>query len=72
MLRGEQWEARLAKLRELMERGLLEPCHTEWASPCYVVPKKVSAECRLAVDLHGLIEHKQHESDTLPLTTDML
>ena len=39
-----------AKLKEFMERGWLEPCTSEWASPAFVVPKKVASEWRLVVD----------------------
>ena len=37
-------------LREFIDRGWLEPCHSKWASPCFVVPKKVAGEWRLVVD----------------------
>ena len=43
-LRGERKEAMEKILRDFIERGWLEPCHSEWASPCFVVPKKVAGE----------------------------
>ena len=41
-------------LGEFIERGWLGPCHSEWASPCFVVPKKVAGEWRLVADYRGL------------------
>ena len=46
-LRGERKEAMEKILRDFIQRGWLEPCHSEWASPCFVVPKKVAGEWRL-------------------------
>ena len=59
-------------LREFIERGWLEPCHSGWASPCFVVPKKVAGEWRLVVNYRGLNAQTQHDSYTLPLIEDML
>ena len=53
-LRGERKQAMEKILREFIERGWLEPCHSEMASPCFVVPKKVAEEWRLVVDYLGL------------------
>ena len=53
-LRGERKEAMEKILREFIGRGWLEPCHSEWASPCLVIPKKVAGEWRLVVDYRGL------------------
>ena len=71
-LRGERKEAMEKILREFIERGWLERCHSELASPCFVVPKKVAAEWRLVVDYRGLHAQTQHDSYTLPLIKDML
>ena len=71
-LRGERKEAMEKILRELIERGWLEPCHSEWASPGFVVPKKVAGEWRLVVNYRGLDAQTQHDSYTLPLIEDML
>ena len=71
-LRGERKEAMEKILRDFIERGWLEPCHSEWASPCFVVPKKVASEWRLVVDYRGLNAQTQHDSYTLPLIEDML
>ena len=71
-LRGQRKEAMEKILREFIERGWLEPCHSEWASPCFVVPKKVAGEWRLVVDYRGLNAQTQHDSYTLPLIEDML
>ena len=71
-LRGERKEAMEKIPRDFIERGWLEPCHSEWASPCFVVPKKVAGEWRLVVDYRGLNAQTQHDSYTLPLIEDML
>ena len=71
-LRGESKEAMEKILRDFIERGWLEQCHSEWASPCFVVPKKVAGEWRLVVDYRGLNAQTQHDSYTLPLIEDML
>ena len=71
-LRGERKEAMEKILRDFIQRGWLEPCHSEWASPCFVVPKKVAGEWRLVVDYRGLNAQTQHDSYTLPLIEDML
>ena len=61
-----------ARLKEFMERGWLEPCTSEWASPAFVVPKKVAGEWRLVVHYRGLNEQTEFTSYTLPLIEDML
>ena len=71
-LRGETKETMEKILREFIERGWLEPCHSEWASPCFAVPKKVAGEWRLPVDYRGPNAQTQHDSYTLPLIEDML
>ena len=71
-LRGERKEAMEKILSDFIERGWLEPCHSEWASPCFVVPRKVAGEWRLVVDYRGLNAQTQHDSYTLPLIEDML
>ena len=71
-LRGERKEAIQKLLLDFIERGWLEPCHSEWASPCFVVPKKVAGEWRLVVDYRGLNAQRHHNSYTLPLIEDML
>ena len=71
-LRGERKEAMGKFLREFMYRGWLEPCHLEWASPCFAVPKKVAGEWPLVVDYRGLNAQTQQDSYTLPLIEDML
>ena len=49
-LTGEAEEAMEKILREFIDRGWLEPCHSEWASPCFVVPKKVAGEWQLVIE----------------------
>ena len=65
-------EAMEKVLRDFIDRGWLESCHSEWASPCFVVPKKVAGEWRLVVDYRGLNVQTPHDSYTLPLIEDML
>ena len=71
-LRGERKAAMEKILREFIERDWLEPCHSEWASPCFVVPKKVAGKWRLVVDYRGLNAQMQHDRYTLPLIEDLL
>ena len=71
-LSGERKEAKEKILRVFIERGWLELCHSEWAFPCFVVPKKVAGEWRLVVDYRGPNTQTQHDSYTLPLIEDML
>ena len=71
-LRSKRREAIEKILREFIDRGSLEPCHSEWASPCFVVPKKVAGEWWLVVDYRGLNAQTQHDSYTLPLIEDMV
>ena len=59
-------------LREFVDPGWLEPCHSDCASPCLVVPKKVAGKWRLMVDYRGLNAQTQHDSYMLPLIEDML
>ena len=71
-LRGEWKEAMEMILRDFIGRDWPEPCHSERASPSFVVPKKVACEWRLVVDYRGLNAQTQHDSYTLPLIEDML
>ena len=71
-LRSERKEAMEMILREFIHRGWLEPCHSEGASPCFVVPKKVAGEWRLVDDYRCLNAQTQPDSYTLPLIEDML
>ena len=53
-LRGERKEAMERILRRFIDRGWLVPCHSKWASSCFVIAKKVAGEWRLVVDYCGL------------------
>ena len=59
-------------LRDFIDGGWLEPCHSGCASPCFVVPKKVAGEWRLVVDYCMLNTQTHHDNYTLPLIEDML
>ena len=50
----------------------MEPCHSEWASLCFVFPKKVAGEWRLVVNYRSLNAQTQHDSYTPFLFEDML
>ena len=71
-LRGERKEAMEKILREFIERDWSEPCHSDWASLCFVVPKKVAGEWRLVVNYRGLNTQTQHDSYTLRLIEEIL
>ena len=58
--------------REVIERGWLEPYHSQWAPLCFVVPKKVAGQWQLVVDYRSLTAQTQHDSYTLPLIEDNL
>ena len=59
-------------LKEFIERGWIEPCSSEWASPCFVVPKKVAGEWRLVVEHCDLNSELQHDAYSLPLIDNLL
>ena len=59
-------------LKELIERGWIEPSHSAWASPAFIVPKKEKGECRLVVDYRGLNAQSEHHSCSLPLMDSIL
>ena len=71
-LRDERREAMGRILQEFIDRGWLEPGHSEWASACFIVPKNKAGEWRLVVDYRGLNAKRQHDSYMLPLIEDML
>ena len=61
-LKGEGKEAMEKNLREFIGRGQLQPCYSEWAPPCFVVPKKVAGEWQRVVDYRGPNAQMQHDS----------
>ena len=71
-LKDERKEAIEKIPQEVIDRGWLEPCHSQWASPCIVIPKKVAGEWRLVIDYRGLNVRAEHNSYILPLIKDML
>ena len=60
-LRGQRKEAMEKIVREFINRGWVQACHSEWASPCFVVPKKVAGEWRLVVGYSGLNAQTKHD-----------
>ena len=71
-LRGERKEALEKILLQFIDRGWLQPCHSEWASPCFFVPKNVTGDRRLMLNYRGINTQTHPESYTLPLIGDML
>ena len=69
---GARAEAVKTLLKEFIERGWIEPSHSEWASPAFFVPKKDKGKWRLAVDYRGLNEQTEHDSYSLPLIDTIL
>ena len=71
-MKGEQEQAMIKILKEFIERGWIGVCSSEWASPCFFVPKKVGGEWRLVVDFRDLDSESQHDADSLPLIDNLL
>ena len=70
--KGEPEQAMIKMLKEFIEREWIQPCSSEWASPCFVVPEKVAGQWRLVVDYHDVNSESQHYAYTLPLTDNLL
>ena len=71
-LQGDRSEAMKKLLAEFIERGWIEPCDSEWASPAFIVPKEEKGEWRLVVDCRGLNEQTEHDLYSLPLIDTIL
>ena len=71
-MKGEQEQAMIKILKGFIEQGWIDPCWSEWASPCFVVPKNVAGEWRLFVDYGDLNSESQHYSYPLPLMDHLL
>ena len=54
-------------LKEFLERRLIEPSDSEWASPAFIVPKNEKGKWRLIVDYRELNEQLENDSYSLPL-----
>ena len=50
---GERKQAMGKIIREFIDRGWLEHCHSEPVCPCFVIPKKVAREWWLVGDYRG-------------------
>ena len=70
-LRGYRKEVMEKITQDSIVGSWLEPCHSEWASPCFIDPKKVAREWQLMVDYCRLNAPTQHDSYTLRLIEDM-
>ena len=71
-MKGEREQAMINILKEFMERGWIEPCSSELASPCFVVQKKVAGEWRLVVDYRDVNSGSKHGAYSLPLIDNLL
>ena len=71
-LQGNWAEAMKKLLAEFIERGWIEPSHSESASPAFIVPKKEKGEWRSVVDYRGSNEQTEHNSPSLPLINTIL
>ena len=71
-LQGDRRAGMEKLLQEFIERGWMEPSNSEWASPAFVVPKKVQGEWRLVVDYRYLNTQTEYDSYGLPLIDAML
>ena len=71
-MKGERQQTMIKILKEFIERGWIEPCSSEWASPCFVVSKKVAGVGRLVVDYHDLNSDSKGGAYSLPLIDNLL
>ena len=71
-MKKEQERAMINILKEFIEPGWIEPCSSEWASPCFVLSKRVTGEWRLVVDYGDLNSESQHDTYCLPLIDKLL
>ena len=71
-MKREQEQAMIKMLREFIEREWIQPCSSEWASPWFVVPKKVAGEWRLVMDYRDLNTESQYVAYSLPLIDNLL
>ena len=66
-MKGQREQAMIKVLKEFIAQGWTEPCSSEWASPFFVVPKKVAGEWWLVMDYLDLNSESQHDAYSLPL-----
>ena len=52
-LRGDRLQAMKAKLNAFVVRGWVEPCTSEWASPAFIVPRKVVGDGGWSLNTEG-------------------
>ena len=71
-MKGEREQEMNKILKEFIERGWIEPCSSEWGSPCVVVPEKVAGKWRLVVDYCDLKSESKHDAYSLPLIVNLL
>ena len=68
----EQAKAIKKLLKEVIERGPIEPSDSESESPAFLVRKKEKMEWMLVVDYRGLNEQIEHDSYSPPLINSIL
>ena len=71
-MKAEREQAMIKILKKFIERGWMEPCSSELASPCFVVPKRVAGEWRLVVDYRDLNSESKHDAYSMPLIDNLL
>ena len=69
---GERAAALKLIIEEYIDRGWIEPSHSDWGAPAFVVPKKQPGEWRLVVDYRGLNSVTQNDSYGLPLIGQLI
>ena len=72
LLKGGRKQAMVMTLKEFIERRWIDPCSSEWACPCFVVPKKVVGEWTLVLDCRDLHSQSHHNAYSLPLINNLL
>ena len=71
-LKGEREQAMIKILKEFIEQGLTEPCSSESAFSCFVVPKELAGEWMLVVEYRDLNSESQQDAYFLPLIDNLL
>ena len=71
-LRPEEEQLMRGQVDQLVERGALRPCVSEWSSPAFFVSKKGTKERRLVVDYRALNKRLLSDNYPLPRIPDML
>ena len=71
-IKAEHEQEMINILKESIQQEWIEPCSSEWASSCFVVPKKVAGVWRLVVDYRDLNSDAKGEAYSLSLIDNLL